>query len=176
MTTQDLKRTLASLDAHLIVWTRLHSITLLRLAVGIVYVWFGVLKLFPGLSPAEPLIRGAYDFLPDVLMHPFIVFVGTLEVLIGVLFVYGKLPRITTTLMLMQMAGAMSPIILAPHLLWVNFPLVYTLEGQYVVKDIILIAAALVFNAATSRRLPGTRSSNLIRATSEVPVENVMVH
>jgi hypothetical protein len=59
MTAQNLKRNLAFIDAQLIVWMWLHSLTLLRIAVGIIYVWFGALKLFPALSPAEPLIRGA---------------------------------------------------------------------------------------------------------------------
>ena len=75
--------------------------------------------------------------------------------------------------MLMQMGGAMSPIVLAPHLIWAQFPAVYTLEGQYVFKDIILIAAALVISAATSHRLPGAKGVVAGKATSEIPVENL---
>lgn len=173
MTTQDLKRNIANMDADFILWTRRHSVMLLRIAIGIVYVWFGALKLVPGLSPAEPLIKGAYAFLPENLIQPFIAFIGGFEVVIGLLFMYGRLPRITTVLMLMQMGGAMSPIVLAPHLIWTKFPAVYTLEGQYVFKDIILITAALVINAATSHRLPGARGVIPGKRTSEIPVDNI---
>ena len=173
MTTQEFKHSIANIDAEFILWMRRHSVMLLRIAIGLVYVWFGALKLFPGLSPAEPLIKGAYAFLPANLMQPFIAFIGAFEVVIGILFMYGRLPRITTVLMLMQMGGAMSPIVLAPHLIWASFPAVYTLEGQYVFKDIILIAAALVISAATSHRLPGAKGVVAGKATSEIPVENL---
>lgn len=161
-------------DTAVLLWQRRHSVSLLRLAVGIVYIWFGVLKLFPETSPAEPLIRGAYDFLPADLLNLFIVFIGLFEVVIGVLFTYGRLPRLTTVLMLMQMGGAISPVILSPDLVWVNFPHVWTLEGQYIFKDIILIGAALVINAATAHRLPNAPRDPRFRMTSEIAVENVM--
>ncbi|MCC7209310.1 MAG: hypothetical protein IT323_18510, partial [Anaerolineae bacterium] len=60
----------------------------------------------------------------------------------------GKGKRIVLLLLLMQMVGAMSPLVLAPERLWTAFPLVWTLEGQYVFKDIILVSAALVIGAA----------------------------
>jgi uncharacterized membrane protein YkgB len=121
-----------------------HSLTLLRLSIGIVFIWFGALKLFPGLSPAEPLIRSAMWFMP---LDYFIPFVSILEIIIGIGFVTGKFQRVTIILLLMQMAGAMSPIILSPERIWSEFPFVWTLEGQYVFKDIILISAGLVIGA-----------------------------
>ena len=124
-----------------------HSLLLLRISIGIVFVWFGALKLVPGLSPAEPLIRAAYDFLPAALMSPFLLMIAVLEIVIGLGFISGKFQRLTVLLLLAQMGGAMSPIILAPDRMWHSFPFVFTLEGQYVVKDIILISAGLVIGA-----------------------------
>lgn len=171
MTTGELQHKLLTADASLIVWARKHSVTLLRVAIGLVYIWFGALKLSPGLSPAEPLIRGTYGFLPENLLGLFVTFIGVFEIVIGLLFMYGRLPRITIGLMLMQMAGAMSPIILAPHLMWAQFPHAFTLEGQYVFKDIILVSAALVIGAATMHRVVKTQVG--IRTTAEIPVDNL---
>lgn len=121
-----------------------HSLTILRVSIGLVFVWFGALKLFPGMSPAEPLIRAAITFVP---MNLFLPFLAVLEMTIGLGFITGKFQRLTVLLLLGQMAGAMSPIILAPDRIWASFPFVFTLEGQYVVKDIILISAGLVIGA-----------------------------
>jgi uncharacterized membrane protein YkgB len=70
------------------------------------------------------------------------------EVAIGIGFLIGKAKRVVLVMLLLQMAGAMSPLILAPERLWETFPLVWTLEGQYVFKDIILISAGLVIGAS----------------------------
>jgi len=122
-----------------------HSITLLRVAIGLVYVWFGVLKFFPGTSPAEPLVHATMaQFVPMALFLPFL---ALWETFIGVSFIIGRWPRITIALMLLQMGGAMSSILFASDRLWVSFPFVWTLEGQYVFKDIILVSAALVIGA-----------------------------
>jgi uncharacterized membrane protein YkgB len=121
-----------------------HGITLLRVAIGIVYVWFGALKLVSGVSPIEGFIRETMPFLPGDLFMPFL---AVWEVAIGVGFIVWKFPRVTLLLMLAQMGGAMSPFILRPDLLFVNFPYQFTLVGQYIFKDIILVSAALVVGA-----------------------------
>lgn len=122
-----------------------HSLTLLRISVGIVFVWFGALKFFPGMSPAEPLIRQSITFLP---MDLFLPFLAGLEVFIGICYIVGgRMQRLGVILMLGQMAGAMSPLVLRPDLIWSQFPFVWTLEGQYVFKDIVLISVALVLGA-----------------------------
>lgn len=128
-----------------------YGLRLLSISMGLVFVWFGALKLLPGVSPAEPLIRHTLDFLPPALLNPLILLLALWEVAIGVGFLSGKAKRLVLILLLMQMAGAMSPLILAPEHLWETFPLVWTLEGQYVFKDIILISAGLAIGA-THRR------------------------
>jgi uncharacterized membrane protein YphA (DoxX/SURF4 family) len=124
-----------------------HGLTILRICMGIVFVWFGALKLFPGVSPAEPLIRESISFLP---MDLFLPFLAIWEMAIGVGFLTGKFMRVTLVLLFLQMGGAMSPLVLRPDLMWANFPHTWTLEGQYVFKDIILISVGLVY-AATVR-------------------------
>ena len=123
-----------------------YGLHLLSISMGLVFVWFGALKL-AGMSPAEPLIRDTLDFLPSTVVSPLILLLAIWEVAIGIGFLSGKAKRVVLIMLLLQMAGAMSPLILAAERLWQTFPLVWTLEGQYVFKDIILISAGLVIGA-----------------------------
>lgn len=152
MTTQAIQYRINTVDKLVTAWLAQHSLTLLRISVGIVFFWFGALKLIPGLSPAEPLIRASITFLP---MNLFLPFLAIWEMVIGLGFITGKFKRITILLLLAQMGGAMSPIVLTPDRIFTHFPYALTLEGQYVIKDIILISAALVIGATV-------RGGNLI--------------
>jgi uncharacterized membrane protein YkgB len=124
-----------------------HALTLLRISIGIVYIWFGALKLVQGLSPIEDFIRTALPFLPADLFIPFL---AIWEMVIGFGFLSGKFTRVTILLMLAQMGGAMSPLVLRPDLVFAHFPYGWTLVGQYIFKDIILVSAALAI-ASTAR-------------------------
>lgn len=124
-----------------------YGLRLLSISMGLVFVWFGALKLV-GMSPAEPLIRDTLDFLPTALVNPLILLLAVWEVAIGIGFLTGKAKRVVLIMLLMQMAGAMSPLVLATERLWESFPLIWSLEGQYVFKDIILVSAGLVIGAA----------------------------
>jgi uncharacterized membrane protein YkgB len=121
-----------------------HSIALLRVSIGLVFVWFGALKLFPGLSPAEDLIRASMAFLPLDLFYPLL---AVWEVVIGLGFISGRFMRLTLLLLALQMVGALSPIVLTPDRIFAQFPFVLTLEGQYIVKNLVLISGALVVGA-----------------------------
>jgi len=142
-----LREKIEKVDAFAVRLLARHSITLLRVSIGLVYVWFGALKFVPGLSPIEGFIREALPFLPGDVFMPFL---AGWEVLIGLLFISGKFTRITILLMLAQMGGAMSPLLLATDKVFNTFPYGWNLVGQYIFKDIILISAALVV-AATAR-------------------------
>lgn len=122
-----------------------YSLDVLRFALGVIFIWFGALKFFPGLSPAEELVRNTiYFFDPDF----FLPILATWEVLIGIGFLSGfftnKLQRATILLLFMQMVGAALPLILLPEVCWTNFPFVLTLEGQYIIKNLVIIGSALV--------------------------------
>jgi len=121
-----------------------NGITLLRISSGIVFLWFGALKLQPELSPAEGLIRASLPFLP---MNLFIPFLALWEMLIGIGLISGKFMRVTLLLLLLQMPGTISPVFLRPDLVFTQFPYALTLEGQYIIKNLVLISAALVIGA-----------------------------
>lgn len=123
-----------------------YGLRLLSISMGLVFVWFGALKIV-GMSPAEPLIRDTLDFLPTALVNPLILLLAVWEVTIGIGFLTGKAKRLVLIMLLMQMVSAMSPLVLATERLWEVFPFVWTLEGQYVFKDIILVSAGLVIGA-----------------------------
>ena len=135
---------LRRLDQHLTTWMDRHGVLLLRVAVGVVFIWFGALKLLPGASPATGLIVSTYPFLPERL---FVSFVGCWEAVIGLGFLTGRFLRVTVALMFLQMLGAMSPIALNPAAVFAQPPFVLTLEGQYIFKNLVLLAAAIVVGA-----------------------------
>lgn len=137
------------LDAAITKWMADHGITLLRLALGLVFVWFGALKLVPGLSPAEGLIRETVPFLPGSLLLPAL---GLWEVLIGLGFLTGWALRATIFMLFLQMPGTFAPVLLLPGRVFTHFPYGLSLEGQYIVKNTVLVAAALVIGATVRGR------------------------
>ncbi|KAA2254043.1 DUF417 family protein [Solihabitans fulvus] len=149
---------LRSLSAGVGAWCCSHSLTLLRLCLGVVFVWFGMLKFFAGMSPAVELATRAmsiitFDLVPPGVSQPLL---ALMETLIGLGFLTGLWPRLTLTVFFVQMAGAMSSLVLVPGEIWTH-PLEPTLAGQYVIKDVVLIAAGLVLAAAT-RKSPVPRA------------------
>lgn len=139
-----MQETLDRFDAHLVRWMARNGITLLRLALGVVFVWFGALKFVPGLSPAENLVAATVPFIPPNIFMPFL---GMWEVAIGIGFLTGKAIRFTIFLLFLQMPGTLSPIVLLPDQVFTAFPYGLTLEGQYIVKNMVLITAALIVGA-----------------------------
>ncbi len=135
-------------DRRITDWMAEHGVLLLRISLGLVYVWFGALKLFPGASPASDLIRQSFEFMPTSLFIPAI---GVLEVLIGLGFLAGVFLRVVILLMFFQMIGALSPIVLEPGAVWQGFPFVLTMEGQYMVKNVVLISAAIIVGATVRK-------------------------
>jgi uncharacterized membrane protein YkgB len=131
-------------DARIAGWMAENGITLLRIAIGLVFFWFGALKLVPGLSPAEGLVRATTPFLPGELFVPVL---GVWELLIGLGFLTGRALRATIALLFLQMPGTFLPLVLLPEVVYTAFPFGLTLEGQYIVKNLVLIAAALVVGA-----------------------------
>jgi uncharacterized membrane protein YkgB len=132
------------LDKKVIHWLARNGLTLLRISLGVVFLWFGALKVVPGLSPAEGLIRTSMPFLP---MDLFLPFLALWEMLIGLGFISGKFMRLTILLMLLQMVGTISPLFLRPDLTFTVFPIGLTLEGEFIIKNLVLISAALMIGA-----------------------------
>jgi uncharacterized membrane protein YphA (DoxX/SURF4 family) len=126
-----------------------HGITLTRLALGIVFLWFGALKLVPGWSPAEQLATRTMERLTFSLIAPgtALMLLAGWEVLIGLGLLTGKFLRVTLLLLWIQMLGTLTPLVLFPAETFRIVPVAPTLEGQYIIKNLVLIAAALVVGA-----------------------------
>ena len=129
------------LDNKIIEFMSGYGITILRIGLGIIFFWFGMLKFFPGLSPAEDLVRNTVYFVdPDL----FIPVLALWESLIGIGLISGKFMRTTLLLLFLQMPGTALPLVILPDQVWTAFPFGLTLEGQYIVKNLVLIGAGLV--------------------------------
>ncbi len=144
-----ISRRLDHLDANLTRWMAHHSIALLRIGLGIVYLWFGVLKFFPGLSPAQELATGTISALTLGLVQPglSLPLLAIWECLIGIGLVTGRWTRVTLLLLWTQMLGTVTPLLLFPGEAFSRVPLAPTLEGQYIIKNIVLVCAGLVIGA-----------------------------
>ena len=140
------------LDAAAHRWLVAHSITLLRLSLGAVFLGFGILKLFPGVSPAEDLVKTTTHILTFGLVPGSLALagVGVLECVIGACLLSGRALRLAVYLLGVQFVGILSPIVLLTSRMFDGPHHAPTLEGQYVLKDVILVAATLVL-AATLR-------------------------
>jgi uncharacterized membrane protein YphA (DoxX/SURF4 family) len=125
-----------------------HGLTLLRLSIGMIFVWFGVLKFWPDLSPADALATATIDKLFFGLIPPTAarISLALLETAIGIGLLTGRFLRLTLLLLAGQMFGAVTPLFLFPDITW-SAPLVPTLEGQYILKNIVLVTAALTIGA-----------------------------
>ena len=126
-----------------------YSVDLLRISLGLVFLGFGLLKFFPGLSPAQELAGRTVEILtlglvPEQLA---VLMVATLESTIGFLLVTGRWLRLGIALLIVAMAGILSPLVLLPDELFRGRIYAPTLEGQYVIKDVVLLSAAFVIAA-----------------------------
>lgn len=153
---------LGPLDARVVSWMTGHSVQLTRIALGIVFVWFGVLKFFPGMSPAANLASRTIERLTFGFVHatPGLYVLASWEVLIGLGFLTGRLMRATLLLLFGHMAGTLTPLVLFLSETFLVFPYAPTLEGQYIIKNLVLVGAALVVGAtvrggAFEIRFPG---------------------
>jgi uncharacterized membrane protein YkgB len=136
-------------DRRITGWMAAHGLTFLRFALGIVFFWFGALKLFPGASPAEDLAARTIAALtmgvvPSSVALPVL---AVWEMAIGVGLFIGRWMRLTLLLLFVQMLGTITPLVLFPAETFTIFPLAPTLEGQYIIKNVVLVAAAIVLGA-----------------------------
>ncbi len=135
-----------NVDVRLTAFMKRYSILLLRISLGIAFFWFGILKFFPGLSPADEIATVTIEKLTFGLIPPSvsIIILAAWETLIGLGFISGKYVRINLFLFFTQMAGTMTPLLLFPAETFTRFPYAPTLEGQYIIKNLVLISAGFV--------------------------------
>jgi uncharacterized membrane protein YkgB len=124
----------------------IHHYLFLRISVGIVYLWFGALKFFQGVSPAEQLAtetihRITFGLIDD---HTNLMLLATWECLIGIMLIVGKFIKPTLGFMLLHMLCTFTPFIFFPQETFRYMPYGLTLTGQYIIKNIVFIAVAIV--------------------------------
>jgi uncharacterized membrane protein YkgB len=128
------------LDTVIAGWMSRNGIRMLRWSLGVIFVWFGALKTV-GMSPAQELVaRTVYWFPPEL----FIPILGWWEVVIGLGLIIRPLARVAIALLFLQMPGTFLPLILLPGICFTSIPFGLTIEGQYIIKNLVLISAAIV--------------------------------
>ena len=136
-------------DVYVTNWMARFGIVLLRVSLGVVFLWFGALKFFPGLSPAQDLATRTIGLLTFGLIpaQVSILAQAAWECLIGIGLITGIFMRATLLLLFLQMLGTITPILFFPQEVFTLIPYAPTLEGQYIIKNMVLISAGLVIGA-----------------------------
>lgn len=133
-----------TIDQQIAGWMRRWSTPALRFSFGIIFIWFGILKPF-GISPAENLLKATVVWLPLGSPEFWLTVIGWWEVLIGVTFLFTRTTKIAIALLFLQMFGTFMPLVVLPELTFQNGNIFTpSLEGQYIIKNIMIISAAMV--------------------------------
>ena len=126
-----------------------HGLTLTRIALGVVFLWFGVMKFLPIVVPIDILAEKIlvtitfHLFRPVACLHVLAFF----ECVIGLGMLTKRFLRLTVFLLFLQLPGTFLPLILLRDQTWVHFPFLPTFEGQYIIKNFVLVAAGIVVGA-----------------------------
>jgi len=136
-------------DLGITSWMARYGLSLLRLSLGVVFLWFGALKFFPQMSPAQDLAIRTISLLSGGLLPPSVSLplLAGWECLIGIGLLVGRRLRVILLLLYAQMLGTLTPIVLFPHEVFSRIPYAPTLEGQYIIKNLVLISAGIVVGA-----------------------------
>lgn len=137
-----------ALDLRIIAFFNRTAIPVARIALFVVFFWFGIIKLL-GLSPAGPLAEAlTARTVGSELFTPLFISIALLECVIGILFLIPKAVRIVIPLLFFHLLVVCSPLVLVPNMTW-HAPLVPTLEGQYIIKNVVIVAVAFYIAAHT---------------------------
>jgi uncharacterized membrane protein YkgB len=137
------------LDRGLAGWMGAHATGMLRVSLAVVFIWFGALKVV-GNSPAIELVTKTVYWCDP---RWFVPVLGVWEVLIGVCMLWRPLIRVSIGLLALQMPGTFLPLVLLPGVCFKIVPWVPSLEGQYIIKNLVLIAAAMAVGGTVRRTM-----------------------
>ncbi|MBN2610389.1 MAG: hypothetical protein JXB00_02435 [Bacteroidales bacterium] len=139
-----MKKLINNIDQIIARWMKRWSTPAIRISFGIIFVWFGILKPF-GLSSAENLLKATVVWLPLGTPELWLSVIGWWEVAIGVTFLFSRTTKIAIALLLIQMFGTFLPLVVLPEVTFQNGNILTpSLEGQYIIKNVMIISAALV--------------------------------
>ena len=131
----------------------------MRLSFAIIFFWFGILKPL-GVSAAAPLVLATVKWMPGLAADQWLSVIGWWEVAIGLTFLFRKTTRIAIALLFLQMGGTFLPLILLPEVTFQEngIPFLPTMEGQYIIKNLMVISAAMVVGGTVNTRAPNGQS------------------
>lgn len=134
------------------------GIPLMRISIGIIFFWFGALKFFDGLSPAQTLAIETIDLMTFGIFTEKVIIYGlaTWEVLIGIGMLFNLYIKQTIILLILQMAGTFMPVFLFPGEVFNIFPYSLTLEGQYIIKNLVVISGAIIIGGKLPKKMVKT--------------------
>ena len=134
--------TLRTLDIHIINFFRRSLLIVARLGLFIVFFWFGILKVVD-MSPASPLVQALFERTISFMdFGTFLFLFGIFECVIGIMFLLPKVERIVIPLLAFHLVTTIMPLFLLTQATWIA-PFVPTLEGQYIIKNVLIVAAAI---------------------------------
>lgn len=144
-----LRRAFEKIDPQITSWMAENGIAILRVSLGVIFFWFGFLKFYPDLSPAQRLAGDTIEVLTFGMVpsNVAVLLLAIWEALIGLGLITGIFLRGTLLLLWVQMLGTLTPLIIFPELTFTAIPYAPTLEGQYIIKNLVLISAGLVIGA-----------------------------
>ncbi len=145
--------TFNEIDSKISTFMERWGILAVRISFGIIFIWFGILKPL-GISSAEPLVLATVPWLPVFEGGTWVAIIGWWEVLIGVAFLFKRTLRIAIGLLALQMVGTFLPLVMLPEITFQSgyFPYGPTMEGQYIIKNLMIISAALVVGGTVRRQ------------------------
>mgnify|MGYP001593426510 CR=1 FL=1 len=134
-------------DSRAIIFFQKYNVLIARLAIFTVYFWFGLLKIL-GFSPATPLVKTLFDatlsfFIPFTLFY---LLFSLFEIIIGIIFLIKGLERLGIVMIFAHLFTTVLPLVLTPDSVWQSF-LVPTLEGQYIIKNILIFASITIIGS-----------------------------
>ena len=144
----------SKVDEAIAQWMYRYGRFFLRISLAIIFVWFGGLKIVQ-LSPAQDLVTKTVYWVDPAVFIPIL---GWWEVLIGVGLLFRPFIRVAIFLLFLQMPGTALPLVILPHVCFTQFPFGLTMEGQYIIKNLVLISAAIVIGGTVRGREEADKS------------------
>lgn len=143
MAITNLKTRISQLDQTVVGFLRRWSVTFLRVSLGLIFIWFGSLKIF-GVTPVNQLVEDTVYWVdPDW----FVPFLGAVEAVVGLGLLLRRAMRVILALFAGQMVGTFLVLITLPEVAFSDNPFQLTAEGQYVLKNLVLLSAGLVIGS-----------------------------
>jgi len=159
------------LDFKIVHFMRLWGMSAVRWSLAVIFIWFGILKPL-GISPAEPLVLKTVAWMPLLSATQWLAVIGWWEVAIGVTFLFRRTSRLAIGLLALQMTGTFMPLVMLSEITFQpgRVPYAPTIEGQYIIKNLLIIAAALVIGGTVRAGQTPARSTPLNESRSGEPL------